>query len=81
MVKHGISHASAAMVCVLAGNMLSQKLGELLPTLHANLAHYCSVLIDRFGIGMNTDSVINLFLITLFSFAWGVAFRAFNQGR
>ena len=81
MVKHGISHAGAVLVSIIAGDKLSRALLQYWPQTEQKLIAMVAFQLGRFGINWPISTTTWLATVTLFGFVWGVAFKVLHSDR
>ncbi len=80
MVRHGVSHASVALVCMLVGDLLSRELFDRFPWLHGYLAVHVAPWLERGGVLLSAEVVGSLLSVVLLGFLWGMVFRVLEKG-
>jgi len=80
MVKHGLSHAGAALTCAVSAGMLAKLLVGHLPSVVTMVEVHLVPLIDRLGIPVRTEVVLHVIPIIGLGFLWGAAFQVLNRG-
>lgn len=81
MVRHGLSHASAALVSVLSAELLGRKLAEHLPAVNALMGEYMTPVLERAGLNVVSATAGSLMVVLLLGFGWGAAFWMMEDDR
>ncbi len=79
MMVHGLSHAAAALVCMISADFLGERFKALLPAAHQALAQRIAPLVVEYQWPIATSTVIDLLVVVSVAFVWGAAFRALQD--
>jgi len=79
MVKHGLSHAGAALTCAVTAGMLAKLLVTHVPAVVRAVDVYVLPILDRLGLHIPTDVALHVIPILGLGFLWGAAFKTLNR--
>jgi hypothetical protein len=81
MMIHGLSHAAAALVCMVSADFLGERFKALLPAVYQALAQHIAPLVVEYRWPVSTSTVIDLLVVVSVAFVWGAAFRALQDDK
>ncbi len=81
MMVHGLSHAAAALVCMVSADYLGERFRALLPSVYQALAHRIAPLLVEYHWPISTVAAIDLLVVISVAFIWGAAFRALQDDK
>jgi len=79
MVNHGLSHGFAALVCAQSAGVLAEVLKIQMPVFYQMFYTSVASLLASMNWKLSAEFSINLLLIVILGFIWGVAFKVLNQ--
>jgi hypothetical protein len=79
MINHGLSHGIAALVCAQSAELMSQTLRDQWPDYYGQLRVAAATIVEKLPWSLSAELSIDLLVILLLGFTWGVAFKVLNQ--
>ena len=77
--KHGLSHAIATLISIIASGFLVRVLFIQFPALYNGIINFCNLLKDRIPVPLTSESIAVMLLASFFAFLWGLMFFYINK--
>jgi len=75
MIRHGLSHTAASLVCVVGGDFFTNYILASIPPAKQMIEQFVYWLSSE-GVNLSTDVIELLLTVSLLSFFWGVLFKS-----
>ncbi len=81
MLFHGLSHATASLVCIISADAIGGKLVSALPILHTIILEWMDPIVEYYDWNLSQHQIAEGITLIVLTFFWGVAFYWLRPGK